>query len=237
MGDIAATTFIKNIRRNLSEPLETAELISPLAGSNWTNEEILEALNKAKDDAWDLIRETRQDYFQVTGATLSLNTTTKEYALASAFRQLKGLRITTSGYEHVTLRLVNQDTQEFQERDAVLQANSDGNDELIYCVIETGGSSKIKFADYPPSAVTLAYDYIKILSDMTLSTSSTIDIFDECRRYIESNATEELLAKNPEDKRLPRWEKKTVRYEGKLKKSVSKREIRESAYVAPYNPY
>jgi hypothetical protein len=197
----------------------------------------LEAVNKAKDDAWDLIRETREDYFQVTGASLSLTTATKEYALAAGFRQLKGLRITTSGYEYMRLRRVEQDTKEFQDRDAVPAGDSQNNDELIYCVIDTGGSSKLKLADYPPTSLTLLYDYITVLADMTLSGSSTVDINDEIRRYIEADATADLLSKDAGDKRLPTWTRRSERYEGRVKKSVSKREIRESSYVPPYNPY
>lgn len=233
---VPATTFIKNIRRNLAEPLSDAEILIGSSGSNWTNEEILEALNKSKDDAWDIIRSVREDYFQVTGATVSMSATVKEYTLATTFRQLQGLRITTSGYEYLKLRRVEQGTREFQETDALPLSNPSTTGELIYCIIETGGSSKIKFANYPPVALTLTYDYIKVLDDMTLSASSTIDIFDECRRFIEADATAELLGKNPEDKRFSRWEKKTERYEEKLKRSVSKRELRESSYVEPYNP-
>jgi hypothetical protein len=109
MGSIPATTYIQNIRRNVNEPLLASDILDPSAGSTWVNDEILEALNKAKDDAWDIIRSVREDYFQVTGASVSLMATTKEYSLAAGFRQLKGLRITTSGYESVAF-LINTTT-------------------------------------------------------------------------------------------------------------------------------
>lgn len=237
MGSIAATTYIKNIRRNVNEPLQDVDILDPTAGSTWVNDEILEALNKAKDDAWDIIRSVREDYFQVTGASVSLVSSTKEYSLASGFRQLKGLRVTTSGYEYLSLRLLEQDTEEFQNRDALPLGDLSGTSELGYCIIETGGTSKIKFCDYPPTALTLLYDYIKVLPDFTLSGSSTTDINDECRRFIEARATETILDKNAADKRLPVWAARALKYEGILRKSVSKREIRESSYVQPYSPY
>lgn len=236
MGSIPATTYIKHIRWNVSEPVSDAELVLPGAGSTWTNEEILENLNKAKDDAWDLIRATRESYFQVLGATISLNSTTKEYSLAADFWQNTGLKITTSGYEGVRLRLRDMDTKEFQDRDAVPQGYTADNDELLYCIVEVGGTFKIKFADYPPTNLTLSYDYIKILPDFTLSGSSMIDISDTVRRFIEASATEMLLLRDAGDKRLPAWTRRRERMEAKVIQSVSKKEIRESTYVEEYDP-
>ena len=237
MGLIAATTFIKNIRFNLPEPIADGSLTDANAGTEWLNSELLENLNKAKDALWEIVKDVRDDYFETTGATISLVAATKEYSLATAFRQLRGIKITTSGYEYIQFRRVDQEADEFHVVDAY-PATSNANyiDELIYDII---GSSKIKFANFPPTALTASYDYIGVLSDFTLSDSSTLDLNDELREYMEAYATMISLGKKPTDKRLEFWMNE-VKDVGRLHRSVirrvAKRNIRESRRVQPYNP-
>lgn len=235
MGSIPATTFIKNIRFNLSEPIADASLTDANAGSEWINSELLENLNKAKDALWEVVKDVREDYFETTGATISLDSATKEYSLASGFRQLRGLKITTSGYESIRLRRVDQEADEFHVVDAI-PANGNGwnTGSLIYDII---GTSKIKFANYPPTSLTLSYDYIGVLPDFTLSGSSTVDLNDELREYMEGYAAMLSLGKKPTDKRLEFWASQ-VKDGGRLHRSVirrvAKRNIRESKRVQPY---
>lgn len=233
MGSKDAVKLLTNVRSNLSEPLSAADMLVAGAGSQWTNTELLEALNKGKDRLWDTIRMVREDYFQVAAVTpLSLVTTTKEYALVGAARQLVGIRCTTSGYEDIRFRRSDQSSREFQERNALPAGDNSNDRELIYDIV---GTSTIKFADFPPTSLTVAYDYITYLSDYTLSGSSTVDINDELAEYMEAYATWKALGKMPSDTRLKYWASEVDRLETVALKSVSKRDIRESQYVEPYN--
>lgn len=233
MGSKSATTLLTNIRSNLSEPLSAADMLVAGAGSQWTNTELLEALNKGKDRLWDTIRMVREDYFQVAAVTpLSLVTTAKEYALVGAARQLVGIRCTTSGYENIRFRRADQSTREFQERNALSAGDNSEDNEMIYDIV---GTNTIKFADFPPTPLTVAYDYITYLLDYTLSGSSTVDINDELAEYMEAYATWKALGKVPSDTRLKYWVSEVDRLESVALKSVAKRDIRESEYVEPYN--
>lgn len=232
-GTVPATTKIKHIRSNLNENLASDnDLILPGAGTVWLNSDLLEYLNKAKDRACSIVRQVREDYFQVTGATLSLVANTKEYSLATGARQLVGAKITTSGYEYMRFRAVSQSTREFQERDAVPAGDASELWEMIYDIIGVG---KIKFADYPPRALTMSYDYIAQLADYTLATDSVLDINDEWREFEEAYATRlALIAKVGGDPRVPIWDNEIKRLEPILIKMASKRQIRESEYVEPF---
>src|SRR3990167_5581702 len=234
MGSKDAVTLLTRIRSNLSEPLSAVDMLVAGSGSQWTNTELLAALNKGKDRLWDIIRMAREDYFQVAAVTpLSLVVATKEYALAGAVRQLVGLRCTTSGYEDLRFRRVDQSAREFQDRDALPAGDNTSDSEMIYDLIGTG---TIKFADFPPTALTVAYDYIGYLSDYTLSGSSTVDINDELTEYMEAYATWKVLGKMPSDTRIKFWGSEITRLEVVALKSVGKRNIRESEYVEPYDP-
>lgn len=232
MGSKSATTLITNIRDELNEPLSASDLLVSTAGNIWTNSFLLENLNKGKDQLWDIIRRAREDYFQ-TSSTISITTSTKEYALVSDFRQLKGLKCTTQGYEYLLFRRVDQGTEEFQIRDAAPSPGNVNANEMIYDII---AQAKLKFADFAPAALTLNYDYIQILADYTLSGSSTTNINDELLDYAEAYAIYLSLLKNPEDKRIPLWRDRIKSLEEDVFMGVSKRNIRESRYAPPYDP-
>lgn len=232
MGSIPATTLISNMRDELNEPVSASDLLVLTAGNVWTNSFLLVNLNKGKDQLWDIIRRARGDYFQ-TSATISLTTGTKEYALASDFRQLQGMKCTTQGYEYILFRRVGQGTSEFQIRDASPAPGNVNANEMIYDLI---AQTKIKFADFPPSALTVNYDYIQYLADYTLSGSSTVNINDELLDYVEAYAIYMSLLKNQEDKRIPLWRDRIKELEQDVLVSVSKRNIRESRYATPYDP-
>lgn len=233
MGSIAATTYIKNIRRNLNEEIGEDQLIIGGAGQNWTNTGLLEYLNKAKDRCWSIVRKAREDYFETTGDTgITLNSTTKEYTLPSGFRQLVGIKITQSGYESLKLRRVEQSQEEFKRRDALPSGNE--SDDLIYDII---GVNTIKFADFPPTTLTTSVDYIGTVADFTLSASSTLAaINDEWKEFIEAYATWLALGKNPEDKRLAFWGAEVTRLSPETILNVSQRNLRDAKYVEPYDP-
>lgn len=238
VGTVPATTFIKNIRANLSENLAgDADLLDPNQGTNWTNSQILEYLNKAKDRTWDIVRNVREDYFLVTGATLSISASTKEYALASNFRQLVGIKVTTSGYEYISLRAIALNSREFKVRDAIPSGNSSNIDELVYTVVTTSTSGMVlKLADYPPTSLTLTYDYVQYLADFTLSASSVVNINDELREFIEAYATRLALAKIPSDTRIQFWDMEIKRLQEIVTASVSDRQIRDPEFVDDYDP-
>jgi hypothetical protein len=203
MGIKSAVLLISNIRENLNEPLSSSDLLVSNAGSNFTNSYLLECLNKAKDREWDIVRQVREDYFQIAAASpISLVTTTKEYSFASDFFQLVGLKCSTSGWERLRFRQVDQSSKEFQELDAIPLGESSDTDEMIYDII---GQSKIKFATYPPATLALAYDYIQTLPDYTLSASSTSDLLDVQAEYREAYSTWKALGKMPSDTRLAFW--------------------------------
>ena len=230
MGSKDAITLIGNVRDNLSEPLSAAEVLISTSGSTWTNAVLLKNLNKAKDRVWVIIKKVRENYFQVDD-TLSLVTGTKEYALATNFRHLIGLKCTTSGYESLRFRRSSQQSKEFQAVDA-LPANSDNSPgEMLYDVI---AQSKIKFANFPPSSLTVAYDYIKLLADYTLSASSTSDVEDEHAEFMEAYCTYKSLLIQPSDVRIKFWVTEIKRLEMIVEESAKQRIQRESKRVEPW---
>lgn len=234
MGSKDAITILTNIRSNLSEVLDAVEILIPEKGSQWTNSELLANLNKGKDRLWDIIRQDREDYFQVDAVTpLSLVPATKEYPLTALARQLVGMRCITSGYESLEFRRVDQSTREFKTRNALPSGQSVGIGELIYDVV---GTNTVKFADYPPATLSVDYDYITALPDYTLSAVSTVDVNDEVVEYEEAYATWKSLIKVPSDTRVKFWGSEIARLEKVVLKSVSKRDIRQSEYVEPYDP-
>lgn len=231
---IAATTFIKNIRTYLSEPLGSdAELETAGAGTLWLNSELLENLNKSKNKLVDLVRKVREDYFETLDATLNLNSTTKSYDLATLFKQLKGIRISTSGYEGLRFRFLEQETDKWKELDALPSAD-DSADALYYDVV---GTKKLLLANYPPATLTAKYNYIGGLADFTLSTLSTLDLEDDWREFLEGYAVWLSLAKSPTDQRLPFWKSHLGDLEQRVRDSVAKRQIRDAKRVQPFNPY
>ena len=243
MGSQAATTYIKNIRVNIGESIADSLLTDATSGSQWTNSEILEYLNKAKNRAWELVKGVREEYFLVTGDTsIALLASTKEYSLPADFRQIKNIKVTTSGYEYLEFRKVDIAAQEFIARDRE-PSGAITTDELIYDIIGTG---KIKFADYPPASLATSLDYVKFVSDFTLATDSALtDINDEWREFIEAYATMLAVGKNAVkgDTRLAYWTARLTDRPGmdgletKLVKSVSKRDIRGSEYVEAFSPF
>lgn len=234
MGSVSATTKIGRVRVNLNEVLPDSDAEVAGAGSRWLNSELLSYLNKSKDRLVILLREVREDYFFTSGATISLNTTTKEYSLASGVRQLTGLKITTSGYEHIRLKRMDMSNPAWQSRDALPAGNSAGISTLYYDIV---GSGKIKFCDFPPAALTLSYDYDGVLADYTLSASSTVDLNDELSEFEEAYATRLAYNKYPEEAdRRKVWDAEILRLEPIVKSAVSSRNIREPRYVQTWRP-
>ena len=231
MGSKDAITLIGNVRDNLSEPLSAAELLNASAGSTWTNAVLLKNLNKAKDRAWAIIKRVRENYFQ-TSDTLSLVAGTKEYALATNFRHLVGIKCTTGGYESLRFRRSDQMTVEFQTVDAMPQNSGNAPSEMLYDII---AQSKIKFANYPPTTLTAAYDYIKSLSDYTLSGSSTSDIDDEHTEFMEAYATYKSLLVQPSDVRIKFWLTEIQRLEKVVEDSARQRNQRESRRIEAWS--
>ena len=233
MGSIPATTKIRNIRENLGEQIADADLTDPTKGTQWSNTTLLAHLNKGQPRCADLIRSVREDYFEITSAALSFLANTKEYDLAARFMQLVGIKVTTSGYEYITFRKVGQGDSEFIDRDSRPVGQTLNLSEFVYDVV---GQSKFKLADFPPVALAVSYDYIEDLADYTLSVSSTSSIPDKCAEYEEAYATRLALAKTPDDKRIPFWDKEILRLESVVKKAVKNRDIKESDYVEPFYP-
>lgn len=235
MGSIAVTTFIKNIRSKfLNEQIDDADLANPGAGTNWKNSEIVEYFNMAKDDLWDLVKNARLDYFEVTNATpLALVPGTKEYALASGFRQLVGIRVSTTGYEHVSFRRLGQATEEFRLRNSLAAGNSQGIAELVYDII---GTATLKLADYPPASMTVPYDYIGFIADVAIADLSISQINDEWRRYLEVRTAWWALQKNTADPRFAILDRSSKEYERKITESIAPRDISQPVYVEAFNP-
>ena len=230
MGSKDAITLLNNVRFNLGEILDATSMTDSNAGTQFTNGFLLECLNKAKDRVWEIIKGVREDYFQ-TADTITITAATKEYALASNFRTLEGLKCTTGGYESMQFRRVDQGTREFQDRDALPADGSGDGRELLYCII---GQSKIKFADFPPTTLVLNYDYIKVLTDYTLSASSTSDVDDEHRDFMEAYATYKALLPRAGDLRIKNFAQEIIRLEPNVIKSVRIRNQRESIHVQPF---
>lgn len=234
MASPAATVLIKNVRINLNEPLaQDSDLLVASSGSNWLNSDLLVHLNRGKNRLWDLIRRVRENYFLTTGSSLSITSATKEFTLPTDFRQLVGIKCTTSGYEYLKFTASNTSDEEWKSRDAVPSGNSQNVDDLLYVIV---GNSKIKFADYPPTSLTLSLDYINVLADFTLSASSTIDINDEQCDWLEAYVTKKALMKTPTDLRLPAWDAELDKLTLMVIDSVSGRQIRDAEYVEGYDP-
>lgn len=231
MGTKSAITLLTNVRDELNEPLSASDMLLPAAGSNFTNSFLLECLNKSKDRLWDMVRLNNENYFQ-TSTTISITPSTKEYPIgATDFRQLIGIKVTTSGYEYIRLRGVGQGTKEFQWRDSVPSGNTTYLDELIYDIIS---QTTLKFADFPPIALTLQLDYIQYLADYILSAASTVNLNDELAQYLEAHTCYLALLHTPEDKRIPLWREEIKRLEPIVIRSSGQRNLRDSEYVEPY---
>ena len=85
--------------------------------------------------------------------------------------------------------------------------------------------------------MTEEYNYIGVLADFTLSASSTIEIDDELRYFLESETTWLSLAKKPTDSRLAFWKDQRRDHEKRVIESVSKRQIRDPQRVEPFDPF
>lgn len=225
-------SLIRTIRYNLDENLSDQDILSPDLGNKWTNTELLNRVNRAKDRAWQIIRGVREDYFITLGATLSLVAGTKSYNLATGFRQLVAIKCTSSGYETLAFRAVGMDQQEWKERDRIPSGNSPGM-ELIYCIV-SAEPSKFLTADFPPTSLTAEYSYIGTATDYALNGSTSSELPDEVREYMEAYATMMAYGKYSSDPNRKFWEKEVERLEPKLIESVSRRQIRDSKRVTPY---
>ena len=230
MGSKDAITMLNNVRDNLSEFLSSAEMTNPGAGNNWTNRMLLVNLNKAKDRVWVIIKMVRENYFQ-TSDTITLNSSTKEYALATNFRHLIGIKCTTSGSESIIFRRASEQTVEFQTMDALPLNSGESTSELLYDII---AQAKIKFANYPPGALTVAYDYIPKLDDYTLSGSSTSNVDDEHTEFMEAYCTYKSLLKQPTDERIKYWLGEIQRLEKVVADSAKQRNQRESRRIEAF---
>ena len=232
MSSQTTTNYIINIRSNLNEPV--TDYVTATVGVNYLNSELLEYLNKAKDRLWDIIRQVREDYFETTSDTsITLVTATKEYTLPSTFRQLKGIKITQSGFESLRLRWVDQSSEEFKRRDSLPSGSTVVND-LVYDIIGVG---VIKFADFPPASLTTSIDYIAWIVDFVLGSGTLAAINDEWREYIEAYATMKALGKNPSDPRLKFWIEEVGRLHDVIISGTSKRNIRDTIHVEAYDPF
>lgn len=233
MGSKAATTLIKNIRRNLSEPVSDDDLTNAASGGDWTNTDLLEHLNKAKDRLWDVVRTVKKDYFEITGNTsLALVSTSRNYALPATFRELVYLKITTPGYETIKFLPLGQETELFKVLFSDPDAHAD-SEVLYYDVI---GVERILFANFPPVTLATEMGFIAALADYTLSASSTSDLRDEWAEYIEAYATMLAVGKTPGDSRIAFWNREIARLEPKVAASVAPRQVRDPEYVEAYNP-
>ena len=237
MGSKAATTLIANIRENLNENIPTASLVDGNAGTKWKNTRLLEHLNKGKDRLWDLLRSVREDYFLITGnASITLTSSTREYTLPTRFWQLRGIRVTTSGYEAMTFRHVDMSKEEWKDVYAQPQG-SDSNlteGDMIYDIV---AQSVLKLANFPPTTLATSIDYIESLADYTLATDSTSNNPDVWAEYMEAYATLLALERDPADARIKIWKDKLLGLKGDVIKSVAKRQIRDAEFVEPYNPF
>lgn len=236
MGTKTAQDFIRNVRTNLNEALSDTDILVAGSGNKWTNTELLECVNKGKNRCWDIVRTVREDYFITLSASLSINSSAKEYALPAGFRQLAGIKCTTSGFEYLAFRSVEMSDDEFKSNDAISTTVSGNSSiaELLYVIV---GNAKIKFANFPPGSLTLSYDYIGSIADFPLDASATAEINDELRDYIEAYATRQALTKFPGDARLPFWDGELRRLEPIVISNVSHRQLRDPQFVEAYDPY
>lgn len=230
MGPVDAITILNGVRDNLNEPLDGSLMTDPVQGSTYTNQYLLHCLNKSLDRAWAVIKGVRENFFQISD-TITLSTSLKEFSLASDFRDLIGIKTTTSGYETLKFTRLSQETASFQYLDA-LPASGGTVSELFYAII---AQSKIKFATYPPAALTVAYDYIQRLTPYTLSAASTSNIDDEHQEFLEGYTTYKALLKNPGDQRIASWRPEISRLEENMMKSVKQRNQRESRRIEPFS--
>ncbi len=234
MGAQTVDTFVHNVRLILNETV--SDNLTPTVGTTYLNSDILTAINKAKNRCCTIIRRTRKNYFLVTGAQLAVVTGTKEYQLAQYFKQLRGLKCTTSGWEYLEFREVEMDSVEFQERDALPATDTDDFDEMIYTIYGSAPNAYIKFADFPPAVLTFTYDYVQAVPDITLVQGATFPIDDDCNEYIENYAALVMLKAAPGDPRYKEIQSLIPELKEDVVENSSSRQIRDAEYVEEYEP-
>jgi hypothetical protein len=102
-------------------------------------------------------------------STLSLTDGTEEYALASDFFKMRGrtVRITTDNYERT---IPIESYSEFRVK--YPETSDDTESTPTCCYFSPNSETSLRFYPIPEQSYTVAYDYIKAPSDMTLTSDT-----------------------------------------------------------------
>jgi hypothetical protein len=146
---------------------------------------LMSYINEAKDEIWSVIKELKDEYFQVFSQSTNstgdfyfpqLVTSTRQYTLPEDLRSIQFIEITTAGYTDIEFRFAPLNSDDFRE--ARKQSNTLGGpdptnnvDEIIYTI---AGKDQFILASYPPANLSVTLWYTRALPDYEMS-----DIIDE----------------------------------------------------------
>lgn len=141
-------------------------------------------LNMAKDEAWSVLKELHEEYFQVFSQSTNpsadyyfppLTTATREYTLPEDLRSIEYIECTTASYQGTRFVYAKLNSPIFRdEREA---ANEQGGSQPTNtsCTFHYSIAGKDQFvmAAYPPANLTLTLWYTRALPDFEMS--DTVD--------------------------------------------------------------
>lgn len=141
---------------------------------------LMSYINQAKDEIWTVIKELKDEYFQVFSQSTSptsdyyfppLTTNNREYTLPEDLRSIEFIEVVTPGYTDIEFKYRKLNSKDFRE--ARKEANTLGGsqptnnvDEMIYSI---AGQDQFVLASYPPADITITLWYTRALPDYEMS--------------------------------------------------------------------
>lgn len=216
---------------NLQQILFSARAkLKDLGMKRWRESELVAAANEGKNVLVQLIRQARQDYFEISVSItipVAVAPNASEATLPADFVQVKDLEITTADYEWI--QFLNLDRTDPRFKYALREGGTflSGEGTFFYDIV---GKTKIVFSPGSDIALACKLSYIQNVADMAYPTDTPSPIPVEYHDFIVSFIVCECQ-RETNDPQLVGNLDKLQRQKESIAMSVADLQVREPNYV------
>lgn len=208
-----------------------------------SQDQLLEKLNRGKDEVCSIIKTLRDDYFVTSSQSTSSNaahyfgpmaTNTREYTLPSDCTEIRAIEVSNVGYEETIFSYRDISHPEFQatRKAATAAGVSSGinNSTYLYTIV---GKSTFMLADYPEAAFTPTLWYIFTVPDFAADDSLTEILF-PFTKHISDWAVKRLMLAKQDPQQYTLWQQEWRNSVITLLGEVGDRSTTNATFVQDY---
>lgn len=169
----------------------------------WTEANIVDAINAAKDRVWQEVRKASQSYFVTVrsstdgaltilgeayaASSFAIAASTRDYTLPPDFAEMQAIECITAGQEHV--RFQYRPLTDPQFRSLLAQTTAQQPSGFLYTIF---GERTLRLAPLSDTALELRLTYVAIVPDLAVD-ADTLELPYPLARAVEEYATADCL--------------------------------------------